>query len=217
MAIVDLINWFVTIVSFVLALFLGEASNLGCFLQATPKPHALEELHGSGKITFIPIDNFPHSTLVQFSEFFHKTYQLDVHISEPLHLPPSTFNSSREQYIAEFVLAETKDRLFSSSSSDHIIPIIFTNQDMYIQKYNWRYAFSFRQNGMAVISTARMDSGLLNLWTVSKETQISRLRKMVTKNIGVLYYHLPFSDHCQSAMYGHVGGPQELDLMSDQL
>ncbi len=213
----DKIYWVVTLLFFVISLFVGEVSNLWCVLQPPPKPLATEELHGSGRIIFIPTNDFPISILVQFAAFFHKTYQLNIHISAPLRLPSSTFDVEREQYIAELILAETKRHLSSSSSDGRVIPIIFTDQDMYIQKYNWQYAFGFRQNHMAVVSTARMDYGLLHLWTASQETQNSRLRKMVTKNIGALYYQLPFSDNCQSAMYGHVGGPQELDLMSEQL
>jgi hypothetical protein len=38
---------------------------------------------------------------------------------------------------------------------------------------------------------------------------------MLSKNIGVLYYHLPLSDNCSSVMYGKVGGPQELDFMGE--
>ena len=43
----------------------------------------------------------------------------------------------------------------------------------------------------------------------------ARIRKMVTKNIGVLYYHLPQSIHPKSAMYGAIGGIEELDFMGE--
>jgi hypothetical protein len=39
----------------------------------------------------------------------------------------------------------------------------------------------------------------------------------VTKDIGVLYYHLPLSSHCQSPVFGRIGGPQELDFMGEDL
>ncbi len=177
----------------------------------------IEDLQGTGQIIFVPTDDFPALTLKKFSSFFNKTYGLDIKILPPLLLPHSTYNPNRNQYIAEKILTEIQKSLPQSTTEFPIIPIIFTDRDMYIQKYDWEYAFSFRQKSMAVVSTARMDYGFLHLWTADQETQDARLRKMVTKNIGVLYYHLPFSDNCQSAMYGNVGGPQELDLMSNQL
>jgi hypothetical protein len=42
------------------------------------------------------------------------------------------------------------------------------------------------------------------------------LRKMVTKNIGVLYYHLPQSNNPQSVLYQNVGGISELDYMGEE-
>jgi hypothetical protein len=46
---------------------------------------------------------------------------------------------------------------------------------------------------------------------------LARLRKMVGKNIGVLFFRLPLSDHPRSMMYGSIGGPQELDTMLEEL
>jgi predicted Zn-dependent protease len=92
---------------------------------------------------------------------------------------------------------------------------------MYIQKLNWRFAFSYRQGGtatqrVAIVSFARMapqffgdvpDDGLM----------IQRLRKMVTKNIGVLCFGLPLSKDPKSVMFGNVMGLEELDAMGEEL
>jgi hypothetical protein len=80
---------------------------------------------------------------------------------------------------------------------------------MYIRKFNWRYAFSFRSGQVGIDS-----------WEYGPDRfgwQETRLRKMVTKDIGVLYYHLPLSSHCQSPVFGRIGGPQELDFMGEDL
>jgi hypothetical protein len=88
--------------------------------------------------------------------------------------------------------------------------------DMYIPSFPWRYAFSYRrQDRLAVVSTARMDRGCLGLFTAGKERRLARLRKMVGKNLGVLYFGLPLSDDPRSLLYANIGGPQELDVMSE--
>ena len=42
-----------------------------------------------------------------------------------------------------------------------------------------------------------------------------RLQKLVTKNIGLLYFGLPLSDDPGSVLYRDVGGQSDLDRMSE--
>ena len=95
--------------------------------------------------------------------------------------------------------------------------IALTEQDIYIRGYKWRYAFSFRVGQLAIISSARMNHRFMDVWPIDPEWQETRLRKMVTKDIGVLYYHLPLSSQCRSPVFGRIGGPQELDFMGEDL
>lgn len=44
---------------------------------------------------------------------------------------------------------------------------------------------------------------------------MARLRKMVGKNIGILYFGLDQSRDPARMLYGNIGGPQELDAMSE--
>jgi hypothetical protein len=44
---------------------------------------------------------------------------------------------------------------------------------------------------------------------------MARLRKMVGKNIGILYFGLAMSADPASMLYSNIGGPQELDAMSE--
>ncbi|MEX2147153.1 MAG: hypothetical protein WED01_09100, partial [Candidatus Rokuibacteriota bacterium] len=67
----------------------------------------------------------------------------------------------------------------------------------------------------AVVSSARLARGCLGLVQASDEQRLSRLRKMVTKNIGMLYFQLPASEDPRSVLYGRIGGPQEFDRMTE--
>jgi hypothetical protein len=42
-----------------------------------------------------------------------------------------------------------------------------------------------------------------------------RLRKMVTKDIGMLYYGMPLNGNPKSVLYGRILGIQELDQVSE--
>lgn len=217
MFIIELMYWLWQIILLVITLCVGEVSNLYCLIKPPPESARIEELRGAGEVVFIPAGHFPIATLETYAQFFQETYDLPITLLPPLHLPLQAFDPNRGQYIAEEILAEAKGQVPHSRSNTPVIPIVFTDQDMYIQKYNWQYAFSLREHGMAVVSSARMGYSFNPFQQADQETQEARLRKMVTKNIGKLYYHLPFSDHCRSAMFDSVGGPQELDLMSDHL
>ena len=95
---------------------------------------------------------------------------------------------------------------------------VHDTQDIYIKarRETWRYAFSLRsnENSVAVVSYARMDPAYLGN-TPDEELLRSRLRKMVIKNIGIMYYGLPVSRDPRSVLYGNVLGLDDLDCMSE--
>ena len=91
--------------------------------------------------------------------------------------------------------------------------MLFRSQDMYVRDKTWSFAFSYREGDrFAVVSCRRMGLGL-----TANESSVfkARLRKMVTKNLGILYYHLPVSMNPRSALYGNIGGLEELDSMGE--
>ena len=74
---------------------------------------------------------------------------------------------------------------------------------------SWRYAFGLRaKDHLAVVSTARMSEFF-------HSREMRRLEKMVTRDIGILYFGLPLSDDPGSVLYRDIGGPDDLDNMSE--
>jgi hypothetical protein len=55
-----------------------------------------------------------------------------------------------------------------------------------------------------------MDAGF-----ATEERRQQRIRKMVTKNIGILYYGLGVSDDPRSVLYRDILGPDDLDYASE--
>lgn len=208
--------WF-KIILLLLILYLGEASNVVCLLQPQYVPIGRSALYGSGQIYFIPLETFPSAVLKRFASFYRNKYGVNISILPAVPLPHSAFNEERRQFVAEelieFLQQTSRDSQLEAGSTI----IALTNQDIYIRKFTWRYAFSFRSGQIAVASSARMDHPWMGVWPIDSDWQETRLRKMVTKDIGVLYYHLPLSSHCQSPVFGRIGGPQELDFMGEDL
>ena len=67
---------------------------------------------------------------------------------------------------------------------------------------------------MAVVSTARMGLHYLDQPLLGATSEV-RLQKMVTKDLGILYFGRPLSRNPHSVMYDQILGIQELDEVSE--
>jgi len=178
-------------------------------------PLDARELHGEGRIRFVPLDKFPISTVHALANYYKQKYDLVIELASPMLLPSTAIDPSRGQLISD-VMIEILQANHPQPPTERLIVIGLVETDMYIPGVNWRYAISYRKaDRYAVVSTARLDRGCLGLVSVSHERMTSRLRKMVTKNIGILYFRLPPSDDPRSVLYSKIGGSQEFDRMSE--
>jgi predicted Zn-dependent protease len=206
-----------TIVLVVAALLFasGWLPVLPCFFESRYVPIDKSQLHGTGPIYFVPLGDFSPIIAKDLAQYYNERYGITVEVISSIRLPDSAFNPQRKQYEAESLLASLKTELRPLLIQPQSVAIALTDEDLYIASYKWRYAFGYRDAPYAIVSSSRMNHALFGIGSASAEHRASRFRKMVTKNIGVLYYGLPLSSHCRSAMYGKVGGPQELDVMGE--
>jgi predicted Zn-dependent protease len=77
---------------------------------------------------------------------------------------------------------------------------------MYVRGEKWVFAFSWREPGnqLAVASYARMRPEIFGNAPDDLLLE-SRLRKMVTKNVGLMCYGFPLSQNPRSVLYGSIG------------
>jgi predicted Zn-dependent protease len=178
-------------------------------------PMDMRGVRGEGRIRLVSFDRFPTSTVQSLASFYKKKYDLNVEVASPLHIPAAAVDSGRRQLISDVVI-DVLQAHHPQLPTEPLTVIGLVEADMYIPEYDWKYAISYRKTGRyAVVSTARLYRGCLGIVPVSNERMTSRLRKMVTKNIGILYFHLPLSDDPRSVLYRNIGGPQEFDRMSE--
>jgi predicted Zn-dependent protease len=108
-------------------------------------------------------------------------------------------DNRRNQLMAETLTNEMRGNFPELANDPKAILIGVTSQEMYLVSKNWRFAFGWRDatKRAAVVSTARMILRYgFNLFPNSEV----RLRKMVTKDIEILYYGLPPSDNPRSVL-----------------
>lgn len=186
--------------------------SLNCAPRTKYEPLDTKKLKGSGKLYFIPLGDFPPSEVEKLVAYHKSKYGLSIETMPHLALDSSVMNSERRQITAEAVISSIKEKNSVLVNDPQAILIGLTTEDMYIAQYDWQFSFGWRQEGRyAVISNARMGLG-----RPSAEKAHSRLRKMVTKNIGILYYRLRQSDDPRSVLYKNVGGISELDAMGEE-
>lgn len=178
------------------------------------EPLDRRELQTNGRVILVPMGDFPREIAGQIAQHFTDKYHLGIEVGRHLPIPRHALDVARGQADSDALLRALGSAYPEKAGRSVVIGL--TTADIFIPAANWAYAFSNRRPPrLAVVSPARMDRSCMGIGQASPERRMARLRKMVGKNIGALVYGLPLSSHPRSMMYAWVGGPQELDTMSE--
>lgn len=162
-----------------------------------------------------PLDGFPRETADSLVTFYRDKYGVETTVLPSAAVDPRAWDEQRGQLVAEEVIASVKAEYADVVADSGAVIVALVERDIYLrERTDWAWAFGYRRDGrFAVVSTARMSwpAGLASDPRVS-----GRLRKMVTKNIGLMYFGLPASDDPQSVLYRNVGGLGDLDRMGEE-
>ena len=188
-----------------------------CFYSDAAVPrHTIDVsgMHPPGRVYLVPIDDFPADRARAIAEHFRTTFGVAIDVAPAIAWPDDAYVPERRQMNSALMLGRLAETYATAGSP--VIAIALTTRDMFNPDVNWNYVFSYRRdNRLAVVSPARMDRGCLGLFPATEERITARLRKMVGKNIGIMYFGLDMSTDPASMLYGNIGGPQDLDAMSE--
>lgn len=169
-------------------------------------------------LLLVAVGDVPPALMSSLVAGVEQTLGIQVAVLRPLSVDRTMYDPARSQLIADELIAAVRSRDPTLARDPRARVIAITPQDMYIKarRETGRYAFSLRsnENSVAVVSYARMDPAYLGNGP-EEELLRSRLRKMVIKNIGIMYYGLPVSRDPRSVLYGNVLGLVDLDYMSE--
>ena len=165
----------------------------------------------------MPIDLNSDESLVWAPAYFKAKLGIDVTILPAMRSDASFVDARRAQVDSEKCVEYLRRQLPDLADDPATILIAVTSRDIFIRSYSWDYAENYRYNGrFAVVSSARMRD-----WSFpargNAEWLGSRLQKMLTKNIAVLYFDLPMSSDYTSLLSGGVLTGEEADLMSGSI
>jgi superkiller protein 3 len=170
---------------------------------------------GKEKLYFVPLSNFPAASLTKLVKSCKQKTGIDVIVMQPLPFALSTIDKQRQQVILEEAVELIKHRYPNLAADRNAIVIGLTDEDMYVRTEKWQYAYAYPKEGrFAIVSSARMNP--VNLGGSADDALLeARLRKMVLKEIGVLYYLFPVNHNPQSVLYDSIDGVEDLDKMGD--
>lgn len=167
------------------------------------------------QIYFLSLGDVSPQVIKHLTEHYKTRFGVSIKTLPAIQLDQTLVSTDRKQIAAEVLIVLMREKYPSVVNDPNTIVIGVTPADIYIRKYDWDFAFNLRQeNRLAVVSMARMDP--VNFGQPANEVLLNtRLRKMVTKNIGVLYFRKSLNSNPRSVLYKSVGGLEELDAMGE--
>lgn len=199
----------------VIALVVGWVAYSRFSSPTASAPSSLAPKIEGSQIFFVPVGDFPSAQLEPLVQYYRQKYNLEIAVLKSIPVDPATRDQSRQQLMAEKLVASVRDGVPEYTNDSKAILIGFTSEDIYPTSQRWDFAFGWRIGATrtAVVSTARMNIHYGG--EPSDVTLETRMRKVVTKDIGILYYGLPQSKNPESVLYNQILGIQELDQVGE--
>jgi predicted Zn-dependent protease len=150
---------------------------------------------------------------------FATKFSIPIKTLTPLASDRLAYDERRSQMVADKLIQAVRYRYPTLAKNPRTRVIAVTAHDMYMEgmRDQWQFVFSLRGDDehFAVVSYARMDPARLGD-RPDEGLLRARLRKMITKNIGVIYFGLPASVNPRSALFRNILGVDDLDRMTEE-
>lgn len=168
-------------------------------------------------IYFVPLGPLTSPSPRELTIYYRQKLGLTIHILPSVPIEPVVLDRARRQVIGEELIALMKRRYPHLVEDSSVLLIGLTKYDMYIRGKDWRFAFAIRQEGRYVVaSTYRMDA--VNFGEFPDPRLLaSRLRKIITKQLGMYFYGLPQRKVRTSVLFGPILSLGDLDSISEEL
>jgi YD repeat-containing protein len=166
------------------------------------------------RVFLVPIGGVQGLGLEDLPEFYRNRYGLHVELLDPVPLEPNVRDRARRQLIFEELTELMRRHLPRLAKDKSAFLVGITDEDMHIRDFNWNFAFMAYEPLLraGVVSSARFIPHPL----AGNEALLrARIRKMVSRTMGVVVFGLPRSDDPSSVMYRDLYGSATADLMSD--
>jgi len=168
----------------------------------------------SGGVYLAPLGGFPAAELEGLIEFYAERYNLPVGVLPPAEIAAVPRDPTRNQLSSEDLIGGVVAR-YPQAVLGNLVVIGVLPADMYSRgRPDWRFVFgTWSEAHLGVISTARMGA---RLGPFERQIELARLRKMLTRYIGFMYFGLPESTDPKSVLYAPLLSLDDLDTMGEE-
>jgi len=169
------------------------------------------------KIYLVPIGLDSAESLDWAPKYYKAKLGIEVEVLPAIEMPNDLEDHNRHQIDSEHLLFYTSSKYSELLKDPSHALVAVTSSDIFIRSFGWSYAENYRQGThLAVVSCARLHlPDFLERW--NPEWFHSRVQKMLTKNIVILYFDLPMSSDYTSLLSGGVLSGHEVDVMSGSI
>lgn len=180
-----------------------------------PQPASRDELHGMGQIFLVPIGDTTPLISASLLQYYRGKYGLTLDVLPSIPVPEWARDEARHQVVVEELIEAMRRAYPQQAATPDSILIGVTDEDIYIAELDWEFAFNFRETHQtAVISTARLNPVYYGRPAAPAVLE-TRLRKLLSKNIGISFYGLNLSSDRGSVLYNEVWNIETLDAMGE--
>ena len=177
-----------------------------------------QSLQGSGTLYIVALGDFPAEEVEQLPAYYEERFGVSIEVLPPVALDASAIDAARQQGNSAAVAELVSHHYPALARDPRSVVLALTTVDMYIPSIDWQFAFPMRasySNGsrFALVSNARMDP-VFHGERPDPALRHVRTRKMLTKQIGLLYFGLSTSANPQSVLFTPLS-LDELDAMGE--
>jgi YD repeat-containing protein len=178
-------------------------------LRLPPVPHK--------NVYLVPIGLAEGESLDWAPSYYKAKLGIDLTILPPVPMDSKLTDPARNQLNADRVVDFLQEKHPELARDPSSIVMGVTSSDMYIPGFGFRYAENLRVEGRyAIVSSARLHPpALLGEW--NPEWLTSRLQKLLSKNLVMLYFGLPMSNDYTSLLSVGVLSGTEIDQMGGEI
>lgn len=180
-------------------------------LEASGEP-ARENIPTDKRLYLVPVGTSLDADLGPLPAFYKNKFGLEVQVLAPIPIEDRARDNARRQLIAEEIVASMQRKLPRLAKDPNAVLIGVTGEDMYFRERKWNFTYTYWDGDRGgAVSSARFRSV-----RYGEDPHLNqRVRKMISRVIGMLVFELPRNDDPSSVLAEELHGSFSADLMSD--
>ncbi len=169
-------------------------------------------------VYFVPIGNVSDKYKLELLSHFEKTFPLKFSFTPYLKLRKGMIDPKKRQVFADKLLQYIDKDFGGYSDNKNAIYIGITHVDMRpTEESNSPILTKNKGNKYAVVANRRMMPELTEtIHLINIDTVLANTRKMISRNIGMLYYNKSINNDPRSMLYGKITSIQVLDNIQEK-